>query len=157
MAITARIEAMLITRPQPRAAMRGPNARGHSHGPLRFVSMTASQSASDRSWIGPQILIPALLIRMSARPSELSMSAASLSTAAASSLLKLGVRPGLRAGLGQTANLLHVLRRHRRRRVSPLATDVGQHRGNLLVVQRAAERRHQPDRPFLAAQQDADR
>ena len=51
--------------------------------------------------------------------SALSMlpSAARGSPAAASSLLKLGVRPGLRPGLGQTANLLHVLRRHRRRRV----------------------------------------
>ena len=74
---------MLMTRPQPRAAMRGPKARAQSHGPLRLVSITASQSASVRSWIGPRMLMPALLIRMSTRPSALSTSAASLSTSAA--------------------------------------------------------------------------
>ena len=241
---------MLITRPQPRAAMRGPNARAHSHGPLRLVSMTASQSASDRSWIGPRMLIPALLIRMSARPSELSMSAASFSTSAAlvtsasnaaarrpvclvicaaasshaarerpeiatsapasaSAVAMVRPRPrappvtsatrpsrrkasrmlrGLPVGSVNAAlrgprlrrgrlvpvearrpstvwsgswsdprTSCHVLRRHRRRRVSPFAADVRQHRGNLLVVQRAAERRHQPDRAFLATEQDSDR
>ena len=59
---------MLITRPQPRATMRGPIAFAQSHGPFRLVSMTASQSASVRSWIGPRMLMPALLIRMSILP-----------------------------------------------------------------------------------------
>ena len=40
------------------------------------------------------------------------------------------------------------------RRVSPRAPDIGQRRGNLLVAQRRSERRHQADRPFLAADQN---
>ena len=45
-AITPRTDPRLTTRPQPRVTIRGPNARAHRNGPLRLVSMTASQSAS---------------------------------------------------------------------------------------------------------------
>ena len=34
---------MLITRPHPRFTIRGPNAREQRNGPLRFVSITASE------------------------------------------------------------------------------------------------------------------
>ena len=41
-----------------------------------------------------------------------------------------------------------------RSRLAPLAPDVGQHGGDLLVGEHRADRRHQPDRALLAVQQD---
>ena len=35
-----------MTRPHPRATIRGPNVRAQRNGPFRLMSMTASQSAS---------------------------------------------------------------------------------------------------------------
>src|SRR6188768_1615939 len=66
---------------------------------------------------------------------------------------RIGPRP--RAGLRQATDLPNIVWRHWRRRMPPLAADVGQHRRNLLVGERAAERRHQPDCAFLAGEQDA--
>ncbi len=43
-------------------------ARQQSQGPLRLVSITASQSDSPSCSIGPRMLMPALLTRMSSRP-----------------------------------------------------------------------------------------
>ena len=65
------------------------------------------------------------------------------------------VRPGPRAIRGHRAHLLHSRDVNRRSSLAPLAPDVGQHGGDLIVVQRRADRRHQADRAFLAVQQDA--
>ena len=62
---------------------------------------------------------------------------------------------GRRSGV---ADLLRTSRGSRRpSRVAPLAADVGQRRGNLVVAEGTAERRHQPGRAFLAVEQDAGR
>ncbi len=75
---------MLMTRPQPRA--------DHCAGRSRVRTATAPSGwcrsrhpspTSDRSWIGPRMLMPALLIRMSILPSADSTPAASRSTSAA--------------------------------------------------------------------------
>ena len=58
----------LITRPHFCRFMVAATARQHSHGPFRLVSTTVSQSSSCNSSIGPRMLTPALLTRMSMRP-----------------------------------------------------------------------------------------
>ena len=56
------------------------------------------------------------------------------------------VGPGTGAAGGLVADLLHRRRIDRRGGVSPGAAHVGQRRGDLIVAQRRAERRHQADR-----------
>ena len=73
-ATTPMIDPMLTMRPHPRRAIEGPIARAQRNGPFRFVSTTASQSASDSSFTGPRTLTPALLNRMSIPPRDPSTS-----------------------------------------------------------------------------------
>ncbi len=68
------------TRPQPCAFMGLAAARQNSQGPFRLVSRTASQSSSVSDSIGPRMLMPALLTRMSSRPQVSSTFATASST-----------------------------------------------------------------------------
>ena len=62
-----------MTRPHFWRFIGSATARQQSQGPLRFVSITASQSDSVSCSIGPRMLIPALLTRMSSRPNASSV------------------------------------------------------------------------------------
>ena len=72
-----------------------------------------------------------------------------------SEFLELLRRPGPGAPGRQRADLFHLRGIDRRRRVAPLAADVGQRCSDLFVGQGRAERRHQSGRSFLAAEHDA--
>ena len=70
-----------VDHPSPLLSLHRPgHGRQHSQGPLRFVSITWSQSASASCSMGPRILIPALLTRMSIRPNRSSVRATISST-----------------------------------------------------------------------------
>ena len=114
MPITLRIDPRLMMRPQPRAAMRGPNSRAQRNGPLTLVSMTVSQSASVSVSLAPRMLMPALLTRMSIGPRARSasspsrvMSLATATSAARPTTLRpvdaASVRGGGRSALGGAA------------------------------------------------------
>ena len=57
-----------MIRPQPRAAIAGPNRWPSRNGAVRFTAMVRSQSASVSSASGGRRLIPAQLTRMSGSP-----------------------------------------------------------------------------------------
>src|SRR5271155_5191413 len=62
------IEAMLMMRPYLRSIMCRPNTWHARNVPVRFVSMSLSQSASEKSRVGARWLNPAALRRMSTFP-----------------------------------------------------------------------------------------
>ena len=64
------------------------------------------------------------------------------------------VRPRPRSTGCQRADLFHDRRIDGRSRLAPLAADVGQYRGNLLVAQRRSHGGHQSDRALFAAEEN---
>src|SRR5438105_2042370 len=61
-------EVTLMIRPQPRAAIDGPNRWPRRNGAVRFTAMVRSHSAMVRSASGGRRLTPAQLTRMSGSP-----------------------------------------------------------------------------------------
>ena len=90
----------LITRPHFCFFMIGAIARQQSQGPFKLVSTTVSQSSSLSSSIGPRMLTPALLTRMSIRP-NVSMTCATMASTEARLVTSAASREGLATlGLG---------------------------------------------------------
>ena len=77
-------EVTLTIRPQPRAAIDGPNRWPSRKGAVRFTAMVRSHWAGVSSASGGRRLIPAQLIRMSGSPKAVVAAAAASSTAARS-------------------------------------------------------------------------
>src|SRR6266700_4027634 len=67
-------DAMLTTRPQPRASIPGRNAWMHRNGPVAFAVRIRCQSSSVVFCTDAEWLIPALFTRMSTWPSRVSAS-----------------------------------------------------------------------------------
>src|SRR5580704_10953792 len=77
-------EVTLIIRPQPRAAINGPNRWPSRNGAVRLTAMVRSQSAMLSSASGGRTLTPAQLTRMSADPNAATAAAAARSSPARS-------------------------------------------------------------------------
>src|SRR6516165_2562403 len=80
-------EPILTTSPCPLASSNGRQARTVANGPRRLTASTKSKNSSsraERSACGITLVLPALLTRMSSRPSVLPIAAARLSMAAVS-------------------------------------------------------------------------
>src|SRR5438094_43307 len=73
-------DAMLTTRPQPRASIPGRNAWMHRNGPVAFTVRIRCQSSSVVFCTDAEWLIPALFTRMSTWPSRVSASRARVRT-----------------------------------------------------------------------------
>src|SRR5580692_8186182 len=79
-------EVTLIIRPQPRAAIKGPNRWPSRNGAVRLTAMVRSQSAMLSSASGGRTLTPAQFTRMSGGPNAASASSAARFTAARTQL-----------------------------------------------------------------------
>jgi hypothetical protein len=76
----------MILPPGPAVSMCRPAARHSRKTPCRLTSITAIQSSSDVSTVGPRRMMPALFTRMSRRPSAATVSRTSRSGVAGSAM-----------------------------------------------------------------------
>src|SRR3954469_19884793 len=67
------------------------------------------------------------------------------------------IRPRAGAVRSCRTDVLHTIRIYSSGGIAPLTTNESERAGDLLVGERGAERRHQPDGAFLSLQQNADR
>src|ERR1039458_7259235 len=93
-------EVTLTIRPQPRAAICGPNRCPSRNGAVRLTAMVRSQSATASAPSGGRRLIPAQLTRMSGGPNAPAASSAARSTcarSASSALIQAACPPASRS------------------------------------------------------------